>query len=347
MEPTGQTISLVPRILCQGLGRAARIAYLRDPPASPRAALGDRVEGHGADTLTAGKALTEVCRRVADFARDHPSYPSFLYSLLAETTSGVGADGADGMNASRSSSSLSPDEEWSNSVNGACSDGERRLTGFRGVAGASTSPLGRGDVGIGGQKEDRARASPTGRIDAGLVGDRRQRHHWQQWRQLRRRDQNALPSPAEASTTARGGGQGSTMSATPAVVVATRTVCSGGTGAAGAGPQLSPPTATAGDCAAAVSVGVGDDALLTSPAASSHSSAEACKGGEEDPFELSAEEEYDLVAAERALGAVICAMTREAGGREASAMLLLVPRTADAVERNGSLTAYRSTGARL
>ena len=98
-----QAISEFPQLLCQGLGRAARVAFLLLPadssavPAAiaPPAAASDNGDAVGAaaalaaaampagtKTMSAWTACREVCRRVADFESDHPTYPAFLDSLL-------------------------------------------------------------------------------------------------------------------------------------------------------------------------------------------------------------------------------------------------------------------------
>lgn len=100
-----QAIAEFPQLLCQGLGRAARVAFLLLPadssgPAAAPAAVapsasasdgGDAAGAAGAVATAAGTrtrtmstatACREVCRRVADFESDHPSYPAFLDSLL-------------------------------------------------------------------------------------------------------------------------------------------------------------------------------------------------------------------------------------------------------------------------
>lgn len=169
-----QIVSIVPKIICQGLGRAARIAYLRDIPGCG---------GNGLGGIPTADALNEVCRHAADFARDHPSYPSFVYSLLAEA---VGtSDNAD----SAYSESFPRRSEWSD----APTDGSGAGRGKRRFASS-------GDVnsGIVAGKESRdPGVVPVGRIDAGLIGNERQRHQWRQWHQSRRRHEVHTPDVLE------------------------------------------------------------------------------------------------------------------------------------------------------
>lgn len=117
-----QAVAEFPQMLCQGLGRAARIQYLlhEGSPLSqrPRArssgkeitekdkvydendscgggatatctATGARKDikantvGGDNATMAAKSVCHEICRRIADFAADNPGYPSFVASLLA------------------------------------------------------------------------------------------------------------------------------------------------------------------------------------------------------------------------------------------------------------------------
>eukprot|EP00752_Nemacystus_decipiens_P014387 g12797.t1 len=97
-QPWEQAIAEFPQLLCQGLGRAARIEFLLLPAASsataaavpaavaPSASASDDGGAVGTATgsmaMSAATACREVCRRVTDFERDHPAYPAFLDSLL-------------------------------------------------------------------------------------------------------------------------------------------------------------------------------------------------------------------------------------------------------------------------
>lgn len=115
-----QAIAEFPHLLCQGLGRSARVAFLLLPadssssaaaavPAAiaPYASASDvggtvRAAGvvaaaaAGTRTMSAATACREVCRRVADFEGDHPSYPAFLDSLLlAARVRSTGSAGGD------------------------------------------------------------------------------------------------------------------------------------------------------------------------------------------------------------------------------------------------------------
>eukprot|EP00903_Cladosiphon_okamuranus_P014829 g13732.t1 len=117
-----QAIAEFPQLLCQGLGRAARVAFLLLPgdssvvpaAAAVPAAIAPSASpsGHGdaigaatavgrtvaiaaeTRTMSAATAWREVCRRVVDFERDHPAYPAFLDSLLLAARRRTGADNA-------------------------------------------------------------------------------------------------------------------------------------------------------------------------------------------------------------------------------------------------------------
>lgn len=169
-------------MLCQGLGRAARIAYLlQDPPA---ASSSDSEEGStvgqgsgatggsgsdscaGARVMPAAEACSEICRRGSDFAGDHPCYLSFVDSLLAAKCGGVkGGDLSPSM-ATGSGGTGNRSGEWGKGSYGRAA-----------AAAAAALIAGGGGFGAAGA------TSNIARLEGSLAGNERQRYQWRQWQQ--------------------------------------------------------------------------------------------------------------------------------------------------------------------
>lgn len=287
-----QAVADFPQLLCQGMGRAARIAFLLHESSSAScvgdggnkslAANGDGGSGSegarpacstaggavdaGAKSVSAADAYSEVCRRVADFASDNPAYPAYVDLLLSVVCRGEGDKDSDSLAGDKFILSADPAAE------GAV------------MAAASLS---------GGAVASGAALAAVSKIDGVLVDNQRHRYQWREWQNARQRD---------GSATGSGGG--------PSGVIVSTMV-----------PSVS--TAESGTAGASVPGGGSgereDDLQTPSPSLS-----EEGWRGRSWPTPSPVANEL-AVMRERALGAALTAVTKESGGKAAAAMLLSPP----------------------
>lgn len=290
-----QAVADFPQLLCQGMGRAARIAFLLRESSSPAcvgndsgessAANGDgESEGEGAVARSAGSssggavgagtklmsaadAYSEVCRRVADFASDNPAYPAFVDLLLSEACRGEGDEGQGFLAGDALVLSAGPAAEGA----------------VMAAAAASSS---------GGAAASGAALAATSRIGDVLVGNQRQRYQWREWQNVQQRD---------GSATGSGGGPSVGIASTAALSVSTAEISTTGASVGGGS-------------------GGGENGLQTpSPSLSEEGSRDRSS-----PTPLQVANEL-AVMGERALGAALTAVAKESGGKAAAAMLLSPP----------------------
>lgn len=280
-----QAVADFPQLLCQGMGRAARIAFLLRESSSASCAGDDSGEplaaasngdgesegegavarsagssaggavGAGANLMSAADACSEVCRRVADFASDNPAYPAFVDLLLSEACRSEGDEDPGSLAGDKLILSSDPAAEGAVATAAASSSGGAAAPG----AGAGGAAL----------------AAPS-RIYGVLEGNQRQRYQWREWQNVRQRD---------GDPTSSGGGSSSAVTS-----------------------AATPPFLTAESDAAGVAIlsGGGGEVGRSSPTPSPVANELAVMG-------------------ERALGAALTAVAKESGGKAAAAMLLSPP----------------------
>lgn len=224
------------------MGRAARIAFLLRESFSPACVGDDSGEslapnddgesegegavarsagssaggavGAGANLMSAADACSEVCRRVADFASDNPTYPAFVDLLLSEACRREGDEGQGFLAGDELVLSAGPAAEG-------------------GVLSAAASSSG-------GAAASGAALAATSRIGDVLVGNQRQRYQWREWQNVQQRD---------GSATGSGGGASNAIASTSAPSVSTAksstagaSVLGGGSGGGENGSQMPSPS---------------------------------------------------------------------------------------------------------
>lgn len=211
-------------------------------------------EANALGVLPMAEALREICRRIPDFVREHPSYLSFVDSLITAAQGGM--DETLGSRSSNSSSNTADGFVGSSGGNPSVSGGAGAATVGGGSVFTNLPPT----------------TSAAGGIGRALEGNARQRHQWKQWQQ-----QHNSMSEAVGAT-------------------ATKT-------------KLPPAENSTENIDADPSNRVIDGRMnnITPPPISG---------------DLSSLGEYAAMS-ERALGAVVTAVAKESGGKEAAAVVLL------------------------
>ena len=308
-----QAVADFPQLLCQGLGRSARIAFLLRAPSStcctadenynPQSATGSGesenddedavacssggdaggVVGDGAKLMSAADACSEVCRRVTDFASDNPAYPAFVDHLLSEACQGAGGEDPDFVVGDKLVLSSDPPEE--------------------GVAASSSGPAAALDHAAAG-----AALEAGSRIDSVLIGNQRQRYQWREWQNARRRGDDS----------ARGSDNGGTISA---VITTTAMPSSVSTADSGGGAAMGTSVISGGVTSTSVlggGIGEGEGNTSQTPSQSARE-----EGSRDLPSPTPSPVANELaVMGERALGAALTAVATESGGKAVATMLL-------------------------
>lgn len=223
-----QAVAEFPQVLCQGLGRGARLAFLvPGPPSVVHNSSGEALGGSGGGgassrsrathnvssgdgvigargVIKASDAYGVVCNRADEFARDHPAYPTFIDCLLAATRDGRGSG------VGVPAGVVPP------------ADGGVDLFGGQGVA-ASARPRAAAPVGLlasssardvvaGNRQEEEQRAGATGSSAMTLDAT-------SSTRRSNRDEDTVLPSPTVGETSGLTGGRSSPSGLVQGVVV--------------------------------------------------------------------------------------------------------------------------------